>query len=176
MMIHLYHCLMMGLHYGGFTPEGLAAICQASSNRPDPASAPPVPRPGAQHERHEHGGVEQAGSVRGVLPELPEGRCGDEDACAPSLRARPAQVHAVARRCCELAGCRTGTCLACLATRQRNRRASNVSRPSDLVQQTATEVAIRHSAWMDRTCSGWPEPEMDWLWLSLAGIPQTSRR
>lgn len=154
----------------------LAAACQAAAYRAKQAAAAPVPRSGAEHERHEHGGIEQGGSVRRVLPKLSEGRGVDEDARYYPTSGGPAAVHAVARRCCELAGCRAGTCLACLATRQRHRPADDVPGSGDLVQREAAQAAIRHRAWVDWALCGWSKSQVDGLRLSSAGVSQASDR
>ena len=164
------------LDYGRIESRILAAACETATSRTVQTTAPPVSGQGAQHECHEHGGVEQRGSVRRVLPKLSEGRGVDEDARYYPSSGGPAAVHAVARRCCELAGCRTGTCLACLATRQRHRPADDVPRSGDLVQREAAQAVIRHRAWVDWALCGWSKSQVDGLRLSSAGVSQASDR
>lgn len=172
----MHDIIVIGGGHGRLGVRHLVAACEALANRAVEAPATPVPRQGSEYECHEHGGGEQGRQVRGVLPELPEGRRADEDARHHKTCSRPEQVHAVARRCCELAGCRRGTCLACLATRQRHRPADDVPGPSDLVQQEATTPTLRNRARLDRACLCWAVPKMDRVRLSSAGVSQASDR
>lgn len=154
----------------------LAAARQAATCRTEQTAAAPMPRSGAQHERHEHGGFEQGGQVRRVLPKLSEGRGVDEDARYYPSSGGPAAVHAVARRCCELAGCRTGTCLACLATRQRYRPADDVPGSGDLVQQEATTPATWYESWVDWAIRSRSKPQVDGVRVPGTGVSQASDR
>lgn len=172
----MHDIIVIGGEHGRLGVKHLVAACQATAHRAESALASLVPRTGEEHERYKHGSGEQGGSLRSVLPVVPEGRRADEDARYHKTCSRPAQVHAVARRCCELAGCRRGTCLACLATRQRHRPADDVPGSSDLVQQEAAPVAVRDSVGVDRAGLGWSIPKMGRLWLSSAGVSQASDR
>lgn len=172
----MHDIIVIGGGHGRLGVKHLVAACQATAHRAESALASLVPGQSPEHERHEHGGGEQGRQVRGVLPELSQGRCVDEDARYHKTYSRPAQVHAVARRCCELAGCRRGTCLACLATRQRYRPADDVPGPSDLVQQEATTPTVRNCLGMDWPRSWRSSAEMDRLRLSGTGVSQASDR
>ena len=148
----MHDIIVIGGGHGRLGVKHLVAACQATAHRAESALASLVPRTREEYERYEHGSGEQGGSVRSVLPVVPEGRRTDEDARYHKTYSRPAQVHAVARRCCELAGCRRGTCLACLATRKRNRPADDVPRPSDLVQQEAETATFRYRSGLGGPC------------------------
>lgn len=172
----MYDIIVIGGGHGRANARLLVAACQALAHRAVEAAPAPVPGASAEYERDEHGSLEQGRPVRGVLPIVPEGRCVDEDARYHKTYSRPAPVHAMARRCCELAGCARGKCLACLATRQRHRPADDVPRPSDLVQREAAPVVVRDSVGVDRAGLWWPVSKVDWLRLSGAGVPQASDR
>lgn len=172
----MYDIIVIGGGHGRLGVKHLVAACQATAHRAESALASLVPRTRAEYERYEHGRSEQGRPVRGVLPVVPEGRRADEDARYHKTYSRPAAVHAVARRCCELAGCGRGKCLACLATRQRHRPADDVPGSSDLVQQEATTPTLRNRARLDRAFFCGAVPEMDRLRLSSAGVSQTSDR
>lgn len=153
----------------------LAAACAAASSGASEALTAQMSGPGPQFKQHQYGGVEQRGPVRGVLPVLSQGwRLNEEPRQAESGRG-PAQVHAVARRCCELAGCARGKCLACLATRQRNRSGGCVPGPSDLVQQEAAAAVVRHIVGMDWKSIRRAVPQVDWVWLPGAVVSQAPR-
>lgn len=172
----MHDIIVIGGGHGRLGVKYLVAACQATAHRAESALASLVPRTREEHERYEHGRSEQGGSLRSVLPVVPEGRRADEDARYHKTCSRPAQVHAVARRCCELAGCRRGTCLACLAPRQRHRPADNVPGSSDLVQQEAAPVIVRHSPRLDWASIRWPESQVDWLRVPRPGVSQASDR
>ena len=172
----MYDIIVIGGGHGRLGVKHLVAACQATAHRAESALASLVPRTREEYERYEHGRSEQGGSLRSVLPVVPEGRCADEDARYHKTCSRPAQVHAVARRCCELAGCRRGTCLACLATRKRNRPADDVPGSGDLVQQEATTPTLRNRARLDRAFFCGAVPKMDGVWVPRAGVSQASDR
>lgn len=168
--------IVIGGGHGRLGVKHLVAACQATAHRAESALASLVPRTREEYERYEHGRSEQGGSLRSVLPVVPDGRRADEDARYHKTYSRPAQVHAVARRCCELAGCRRGTCLACLATRQRHRPADDVPGSSDLVQQEAAPTPFWDRTRLDRACLCWAVPKMDRVRLSSTGVSQASDR
>jgi hypothetical protein len=170
------HKVILVVDYGRIEHRLMAALCEEAACRTVEAPEAPMPRTCAQHECHEHGGVEQRGPVRGVLPVLSQGWRLNEDARCHKAYSRPAPVHAVARRCCELAGCARGKCLACLATRQRHRSGGDVSGPSDLVQPEAKTPTLRDRARLDWAFLRWAVAQVDGVWVSGTGVPQASDR
>lgn len=172
----MYDVIVVGDGDGRANARLLVAACQALAHRAVEAAPAPMSGASAEYERYEHGGSEQGRQVRRVLPVVPEGRCVDEDARYHKTYSRPAEVHAVARRCCTVAGARRGTCLACLATRQRHRSADDVPGSSDLVQQEATTPTLRNRARLDRAFFCGAVPKMDGVWVPRAGVSQASDR
>lgn len=172
----MYDIIVVGGEHGRLGVKHLVAACQATAHRAESALASLVPRTREEYERYEHGRSEQGGSVRSVLPVVPEGRHADEDARYHKTYSGSAAVHAVARRCCELAGCGRGKCLACLATRKRNRPADDVPGSSDLVQQEATTPTLRNRARLDWAFFCGAVPKMDRVRVPRAGVSQASDR
>lgn len=163
--------------YSGITAKiGLASSSEVLTCWPIETAAAQVPRPSALHECHEHGGLEQGRPVRSVLSELPQRWRADEDARYHKTYRRSAEVYAMARRCCTLAGCRDGACLACLATRQRHRPRCDVPRPSDLVLHPPGPTVVRDGEGMDWSRCWWAKPQVDRVRVPRPGVSQASDR
>lgn len=154
----------------------LVAACEALTCGPVEAVTPCLPRTRAEYAEHEHGGVEQRGPVRGVLPVLSQGWRLNEESRTPRVSTGPTEVHAVARRCCELAGCARGKCLACLATRQRHRPKRDVPGSSDLVQQEAAALTVRNVPRLDWEGCRWAVTEVGRIWVSSTSVSPASDR
>ena len=168
--------IIVGADHGRIAAIRLALACEALASRTIAAPPAQMPGEGALDECIEHGRLEQGRPVRRILSELPQRWRADEDARYHKTYRRPTEVYAMARRCCTLAGCRDGACLACLATRQRHRPRYNVPRPGDLVLHPTGPLIVWDGAGMDWTRCWWAKPQMDRVRFPGPSIPQASNR